>query len=515
MKKVKIFLIGVICSLLFPSLALAASGSISVTGSSSAIVGNRITITVTLSSGTNIGSWEMYLNYDKTYLQLVSSTGESGGTSMVNSSSGTKSKSYTFQFKALKSGTTRISIPSYLVYATDQSEMSISSGTKSVRIMTQEELEATYSKDNNLKSLSVEGFEMDQEFNKDVLKYSVTVPTGTTKVKINATKNDSTASISGVGEQEVTEGLNTFQIIVTAQNGSEKTYTLIVNVEDQNPIEVKVNGKTYTVVKNASLLEAPKMFSDTTIKINDNDIPAFINTIANITLVGLKDSSGSIGLFQYKDGSYDIYNEINLKNLILIPTTFEKELNYIKTTININGEEVDAYKYSNYSEFVIISAKDLETGDIELYLYDTKNNTAIRFDEEFIDYTKDTIKNYSNVIIILCGIVGLMLIIVFSLIYRLRKNSKRVDKFVKKQEAKIEATRKLNDVVEEVKKITEKENQKSNKNTEIKKQPTKKKDVDEEIEVKELKVKNHQVEEKEEEEVYDLFEDDKKKKKKK
>ena len=34
--------------------------------------------------------------------------------------------------------------------------------------MTQEELEASYSKDNDLKSLSVEGFEISPEFDKDV-----------------------------------------------------------------------------------------------------------------------------------------------------------------------------------------------------------------------------------------------------------------------------------------------------------------------------------------------------------
>ena len=102
MRNLKKILLVVFCLVFMPSVVSAASGKISVTGTSSAVVGNRVTVTVTLSSSTGIGSWEMALNYDKSYLQLVSSTAEFGGTSMSDSaktSSGVKSKSYTFVFK--------------------------------------------------------------------------------------------------------------------------------------------------------------------------------------------------------------------------------------------------------------------------------------------------------------------------------------------------------------------------------------------------------------------------------
>lgn len=373
----------------------------------------------------------------------------------TSNENGTKSKSYTFTFKALKSGSTRVSISSYDVYANDFSSMSMSTGSKTIRVMTQQELEATYSKDNSLKALSVEGYELDKEFAKDTLEYTVNVPTGTTKVVVKATKNDSTASVSGDGEITVTEGLNTIPIVVTAQNGSEKTYTLTVNVEDQNPIEVSVDNKVLTVVKNASLLVAPVTFNETTIIINEFEIPAFVNNTANITLVGLKDTNGEITLYQYDNGDYVKYNQLSLENLLLIPTTFTEELDYPKVTVNIGGEDIEAYKYMNDTEFAIISAIDLNTGEANLYLYDTLNNQAIRFDKNYTDYNEEVIHNYTNIIIILSGVIGLMLILIISLIHRLRKNEKRIDQFVQKQEAKIEATRKLNDVVEEVKNILE------------------------------------------------------------
>lgn len=463
MKKLKILILGLICLLFMPGMVDAASGSISVSGTSSAVVGNRVTLTVTLSSGTSIGSWQMDLNYDRSYLQLVSSTAEAGGTSMVNSSaSGVRSKSYTFVFKTLKTGNTRVSVSSYLAYAySDLSQISLTSSSKSIRIMTQEELEASYSKDNNLKSLNVtvgeESYEIDPEFSADVLEYNVTVPTGTTMVNVEAVKNDSKASVDGAGEVEVTEGLNTIPIVVTAQNGDEKTYTLIVNVEDQNPINVVIDGKNYTVVKSATLLSAPSAFSETTVQIDGFDIPAFVNDAIGYTLVGLKDEDGNVALYRYLDGEYSLYNEFNSKSYILVPVSFDKELDYIKTTALINGVSMDVYKYSEDSNLVIINAINLETGKEDLYLYDPDSGAAIVFDESFIQDTNQTIEYYTYIIIAFGGALLLMLIVIFVLLHSTKKKQKKIKEFILKQEAKIEATRKLNDVVDEVKKTLEEE----------------------------------------------------------
>lgn len=459
MKRIKKILITILAMIILPNVVSAASGQISVNSTSTVVQGNKVTVTVTLSSNTLIGSWQMDLNYDKNYLQLVSSSAEAGGTMMVDSSAGgTKSKSYTFSFKALKTGSTRVSVGSYLAYAyNDLSSMSLTSSSKTIRIMTQQELEATYSKDNNLKSLSVEGYELDKTFDKDTLEYNITAPTGTTTVKVLATASDKTASISGLGEIEVTEGSNTVPIVVTAQNGDQKTYTIIVNVEDQNPINVKVDNKDYVVVKNASLLEAPITFIDTKININNYEIPAFTNDNAHLTLVGLKDETGNVSLYIYDNGKYSKFNELHLDTILLIPVAFDKELDFIKTNVTINESEIEAYKYSEDTEFVIINAKNLEDGKVSLYLYDTVKNTAIRYDEKYLNETNETIKNYTYIIITFAGALLFLLIIIFCLLHSLKKKQKKINKFIERQEAKIEATRKLNDVVAEVKKITEKE----------------------------------------------------------
>ena len=463
MKKIKLLLVGVILSLVMPNVVNAASGTIGISSSSTVVVGNTVTVNVTLSSSTALGAWEFDINYDSSYLQLTSSNAENNGTYFVGYVTGanTKSKTYTLKFRALKSGTTNITVGSYDVYAWDESSMSISRSNKKLTLMTQEELEASYSKDNNLKSLSVtvgeESYAIDPEFNADVLEYNVTVPTGTTMVNVNATKNDSTAIVDGDGEIEVTEGLNTIPIVVTAQNGDEKTYTLIVNVEDQNPINVVIDGKNYTVVKSATLLSAPSAFSETTVQIDGFDIPAFVNDAIGYTLVGLKDEDGNVALYRYLDGEYTLYNEFNSKSYTLVPVAFDKELDYIKTTALINGVSMDVYKYSEDSNLVIINAINLETGKEDLYLYDPDSGAAIVFDESFIQDTNQTIEYYTYIIIAFGGALLLMLIVIFVLLHSTKKKQKKIKEFILKQEAKIEATRKLNDVVDEVKKTLEEE----------------------------------------------------------
>ena len=463
MKKIKLLLVGVILSLVMPNVVNAASGTIGISSSSTVVVGNTVTVNVTLSSSTALGAWEFDINYDSSYLQLTSSNAENNGTYFVGYVTGanTKSKTYTLKFRALKSGTTNITVGSYDVYAWDESSMSISRSNKKLTLMTQEELEASYSKDNNLKSLSVtvgeESYAIDPEFNADVLEYNVTVPTGTTMVNVNATKNDSTAIVDGDGEIEVTEGLNTIPIVVTAQNGDEKTYTLIVNVEDQNPINVVIDGKNYTVVKSATLLSAPSAFSETTVQIDGFDIPAFVNDAIGYTLVGLKDEDGNVALYRYLDGEYSLYNEFNSKSYTLVPVPFDKDLDYIKTTALINGVSMDVYKYSEDSNLVIINAINLETGKEDLYLYDPDSGAAIVFDESFIQDTNQTIEYYTYIIIAFGAALFLMLIVIFVLLHSTKKKQKKIKEFILKQEAKIEATRKLNDVVSEVKKTLEEE----------------------------------------------------------
>lgn len=430
MKKVKIILFSVFCLMVLPFGVSAASGKITVSGTSTVVEGNNVTVTVNLSSPTLIGSWEMSLNYDKNYLQLKSATSEGNGVKMAASTAtGVKSKSYTFTFKTLKKGSTKVSVGGYLAYAyEDLSEISLSTSAKTINIITQAELEASYSKNNNLSSLQVEGFALSPEFNANTLEYNVVVPEGTKEINILGTVEDRKSSINGVGVKEVNPGNNKFLVTVKAQNGAEKTYTINVDVKDENPIEVEINGVKYSVVKLKENLPIASLYNEITIKINEFDIPAYKNDYTNLVLVGLKDNDGNISLFIYDEvnNTYKVYNEIKSSQITIYPLESDEVIKgYEKGIVNINDIEVNGFYLDSDSDFVIIYGVNVETGDKGFYMYDKKMQTIIRYNDEQIKVMEEKLNLYTYIIIGFISLSLLMLIIIIVLITKRGKKSKK------------------------------------------------------------------------------------------
>lgn len=81
---------------------------------------------------------------------------------------------------------------------------------------------------NTLKSLSVSGANI--EFSSSKTSYSVETTSSTIEVK--ATPTDSKAKITGTGIKKLNYGANTLKVVVTAENGTTKTYTINVNRKD-------------------------------------------------------------------------------------------------------------------------------------------------------------------------------------------------------------------------------------------------------------------------------------------
>lgn len=414
-----LILFSFICMVILPFQVNAASANISVSGSSTAMVGSTVTVNVNLSSSTPMGSWQFLVNYDSSMLQL--SSGNVRVADYTSVSGGEKSKSYTLKFKTLKSGTTKVSVGSYVVYAYDESEMSVTGGSKSIKIMSQAELEATYSKNNNLSSIKVDDYELTPAFDKNTTDYKVTVPSNVEKVNVSATAEDRKSKISGTGEIEVAEGENKVELIVTAENGSTKKYNVVINVEDDNPIQVEVDKKKYSVVKRASSLTKPDLFEETKVKIGEVEVPGFINQTSKITLVGLKDEGGNISLFIYKNNKYQKFNEIKSDSLSVIFTEMKNvPTNYKKTTTKINDQDVVAYKLSG-EKLLLVYGINLATGKENYYTYDTSLKTLQIFDK---DKYEARIKEEKTNKYIIYAMSGLVLFTIIFLILIISKNSK-------------------------------------------------------------------------------------------
>ena len=63
-------------------------------------------------------------------------------------------------------------------------------------------------------------------FKAGTTSYDVTVPADTDTIEIYATAQDSNAKISGTGSKKLEAGKNTFSVVVTAEDGTKKTYTI-------------------------------------------------------------------------------------------------------------------------------------------------------------------------------------------------------------------------------------------------------------------------------------------------
>lgn len=423
----------------------AASGSISVSSNrSSVVVGNTVTVTVTVSSGDVLGSWEYSLNYDSSKLSLTSGTNP-----VVAYGNGSqKSATYTYTFKTIAKGTSTISLTGYNGYNWSEEKINFSVESTRITAITQAELEASYSKNNNLASLGVKDYTLTPEFNKDTLEYSVKVPSDVEKVTLEGTVEDKKASITGLGEFDVSEGENKFDVVVTAENGGQKTYVVKVTVEDENPIETTIDGIKYTVVKRGSTLTAPTTFESTTQMINGIEVPAFKSSITNFILVGLKSKEGTPKLYIYNenDNSYTLYREIKTEGTLIFPTKAKViPDNYKKVNITINDEEVEAYEYNNSGNnglikklnaasngdgFYLIYGVNIETGEEDFYQFDAKLNTLSRYNKELIDTLTKENKNFLLIIIVLSvETVVMLLILLVSFVKRGKKKRRKKNDF--------------------------------------------------------------------------------------
>ena len=410
----------------------AASCRIGVSAPSSVVVGQSFKVTVTVAGSASIGSWEYTLSYDSSKVRL-----NSGTLHVVDYGNGSKSSSsYSYSFTALQSGSATFKpVNASVLDYVSTNECLSSTGSASVSMKSQSEIEASYSRNNNLSSLSVEGADLSPSFNKNITEYQATLPVDTTKAKIIATAQDSKASITGAGEVDVVDGINKIEIIVTAEHGEKKKYVINLTVQELDPVKVKVDGKTYTVVRKKGQVEnIPVGFTETTIKIGDQDVCAYQSEIAKILLVALKDNEGNIKLFIYDKNKNSFTSfmeakggEVNL--LILNNEKIKTPLDFVKTSFKINDLKIEGYKYryDKNDNYYLVYAKNLETGDEGFYLYDKKNSTFSRYYKELSDI-KDMHTKYVFYVAAALALI-FVLIIIFKLLGKFKSNDKKIEKY--------------------------------------------------------------------------------------
>lgn len=154
------------------------------------------------------------------------------------------------------------------------------------------------SSDNNLKSLSIDGYSLNETFSPSKTLYTATVPGTVASVNILAEANDAAATVTGTGLKNLVYGANTVQVRVRAENGAEKDYTITITRSKKN-ISALSDLKTDNVTVPG--------FQESTLVYTLADVP-FTKTSIVVSATP-KDSDATItgtGTIQLKTGENEI-----------------------------------------------------------------------------------------------------------------------------------------------------------------------------------------------------------------
>lgn len=91
----------------------------------------------------------------------------------------------------------------------------------------------------NLKTLTVTPEGLSPKFNASITEYAMNVGATTKKVEIEAIPEDEKAKVSITGNTDLEIGENTVEVKVTAEDGTTKTYKIIVTKEEKGQLKLK------------------------------------------------------------------------------------------------------------------------------------------------------------------------------------------------------------------------------------------------------------------------------------
>lgn len=361
-------------------------------------VGETLTVTARFStaSGNPMYGLEAFITYDSKVLQFVSGENANrltdGKIKIVLTSAGKISLSETVTFKAIKIGSSAVNIESIVYVDKNDVEQSLSGSSATVNVIN---TSTEASNNANLKGLNVSAGELVPAFSPDVTSYNVTIPYTETELWVQPSKADAKATYIVEGSATMQVGFNKRTIIVTAENGSTKSYVVNITRLDENgqvpgdaeppmqdnKIEVTANGDILYIDEDFSDVEVPKGFEITDYVYNEQTVPS-ISDGAYVMLY-LVDPE------EVNTGFYVIDSNMEFTQLI---TVYSSNVAYYVLPVDgtpVGYKAVDGYKIGETlvpafvsetdatSDFFLIYAKG-PAGKTAFYRYDTIDQTLQR-----------------------------------------------------------------------------------------------------------------------------------------
>lgn len=241
---------------------------------------------------------------------------------------------------------------------------------------------------NALSTLTVSAGTLTPAFDPAVTEYTLSLPQGTEKLTLTATPSDSNATVQGDGELTLQEGENTLPLVVTAENGDTKTYTVTAKVAQAPTLFLDYNGQRLGVVKDVSQVTPPAGFAPAEpITYSGDTLPIWTDVSGKRTLVYLLDektSAQGFYLFSQTTGVQSPYLPILCGSVTYIYTDIPKELSSVPgltpATVKAFGQTLNGWTYNDASlkDFCVLYLMD-DAGSYGYYTYDSREETLQRF----------------------------------------------------------------------------------------------------------------------------------------
>ena len=383
----------IICTVVFALLLCMTqsvfAASISVTaGQSSVKVGNTVAFTITVPPNTQAWTYQVAWSDNLTYVSGDTEPMGFEGNSTRNQ----------LIFKANGEGTGKVWIAGGS-YSIDRQPYD-ASGSATVSIVSASQPSQGYdhgdfdddppapskSSNNALASLTVSAGELTPAFDPTITDYTLSLPLRTNQITFTATPSDSKATVQGDGEVALQGGENKVAVVVTAEDGSAKTYNITVKVAREPTVFFSLNGESLGVMQDTDGVTPPAGFSPTTVPYSGEELPAWTNAAGQMLLYLVNQDTLAAGFYLYDEaeGVQSPYLPIvcGATTYVYTGVPAEKESIPGLTLCDVEafGHILKGWKYRDASlqDFCVLYLMDAG-GNYGCHTYDSQSGTLQRF----------------------------------------------------------------------------------------------------------------------------------------
>ena len=367
-------------------------------GQGSVSVGKTVAFSITVPSGSEAWTYSVSWSGNLTL--------ESGDTAPMGFEGDSRTNQLVFRANSTGTGTVSISAGSYCIAGVDYD----ASGSASVTIVAADKPDdsepapaptpsgggsstgnnpgVSLSSNSALSSLTVSAGTLTPAFDPAITEYTLSLPSRSDRLTITANPSDSRATVQGDGDISLQDGETSLSVVVTAEDGSAKTYTITVQVAQAPTLFLDYNGQRLGVVKDVSQVTPPAGFAPAEpITYSGDTLPIWTDVSGKRTLVYLMDektSAQGFYLFSQATGVQSPYLPILCGSVTYIYTDIPKELSSVPGLtpgpVKAFGQTLNGWTYNDASlkDFCVLYLMD-DAGSYGYYTYDSREETLQRF----------------------------------------------------------------------------------------------------------------------------------------